>query len=184
MDFDIVNPYFRSSDYAEALKEKGVRLIAPLYAGSTADLPMIPPEIQSVFKGEGVVIIDVGGDDVGSRVLGSFADKIQKIDYDMLYVINKYRILSTTAEETVSLLREIELASQLKATGIVNNSHLMQDTTPAVISASLAYAEETSAAAGVPIRATVIPGFLADRLGPGYYPVNIYVHPPWVDGAV
>ena len=39
----------------------------------------------------------------------------------MLYVVNRYRILSTKPEETLPLLREIEGASYLKATAVVNN---------------------------------------------------------------
>ena len=46
VDLYIVNPYFRSSDYAAILKNKGVRLIAPVFAGTTLDTPTLPPEIQ------------------------------------------------------------------------------------------------------------------------------------------
>ena len=68
VDLDIVNPYFRSSDYGELLKNKGVRLIAPVFAGTTLDTPTLPPEIQSIFApGAGRVIIDSGGDDAGAH---------------------------------------------------------------------------------------------------------------------
>ena len=32
-DLDIVNPYFRSSEYGGLLEDHGVRLIAPVFAG-------------------------------------------------------------------------------------------------------------------------------------------------------
>ena len=35
VDLDIVNPYFRSSDYQATLAEKGVHVCAPVFAGST-----------------------------------------------------------------------------------------------------------------------------------------------------
>ena len=46
----------------------------------------------------------------------------------MLYVINRYRVLSQTPEEAAALLQEIEAASRLKATALVNNSHLGVET--------------------------------------------------------
>ena len=46
----------------------------------------------------------------------------------MLYV-NHYRPLASQPEDSAVLLAEIEAVSRLKATGIVNNSHLMKDTT-------------------------------------------------------
>lgn len=186
VDMDIVNPYFRSSDYAEMLMDKGVRVIAPKYARTTLDLPMLVPEVQSVFEDDGVVIIDAGGDDAGATALGRYAESIQAVNHDMLYVINRYRVLSTKAEQAVQLLREIETASHLKTTAIINNSHLMGDTTPETIADSLAFAEETSRVTGLPVRATVAPAFLAGRLGGDLDPerlyyVDVYVRPPWTE---
>ena len=193
VDFDIVNPFFRSSDYRDMLNAKGIRVIAPVYAGSASDLPMIPPEVSSIFEADGIVLIDAGGDDAGATVLGSYADKIGMAGYDMLYIVNKYRALSTTAEEAVSLLAEIERASHLKATAIVNNSHLMRDTVPDTVAGSFGFAQVVSATTGLPVRATVVPRSLADRIkaenagiiteNVGYiYPVDIYVRTPWADG--
>ena len=199
VDFDIVNPYFRSSDYVDLLNGMGVKVIAPSYARSTIDLPMISPGIYSVLEDEGVVIVDAGGDDAGVTVLGSFSDKLHTIDYDMLYVINRYRALSTTVEESVKLMEDIERASHMKATAIVNNSHLMQDSTPQTIIGSLAFADAVSLATGLPVRSTVVPRFLAGSVGGVFsgsnrerdegggigatdmYVVDIYVHPPWMD---
>ena len=42
-DLDIVNPYFRSSEYGGLLEEHGVRLIAPVFAGTTLDTPHTAP---------------------------------------------------------------------------------------------------------------------------------------------
>ena len=64
------------------------------------------------------MLIDAGGDDVGATALGQFAREIAGKPYEMLYVVNRYRPLSTEAEETVELLAEIESASRLKATGV------------------------------------------------------------------
>jgi hypothetical protein len=183
VDLDIVNPYFRSSDYRRVAEEAGVRVIAPGYAGSTLDSPALPAEIFSVFEAPGHVIFDVGGDDVGATALGRFAPKIQKIDYELLYVVNKYRPNTAEAAGAEELLREIEAASRLKATGVVNNSHLMGFTEAETIRASLPYAEQTARELWLPLRFTTAPENVAAALGDveNLYPVKIYVKTPWMD---
>lgn len=118
VDMDVVNPYFRSSDYSALLKKLGVELIAPVFANTTLDTPVLPPEIFSIFNMENAdIFIDAGGDDVGATALGQLHRQIETAGYEMLYVVNRYRVLSTKPEETLPLLREIETASHLKATG-------------------------------------------------------------------
>ncbi|MEE0060507.1 MAG: P-loop NTPase, partial [Acutalibacteraceae bacterium] len=63
VDLDVVNPYFRSSDYREMLEEKGIHIIAPRYAGTNLDTPILSAEIDSVFDiDDRMIIFDVGGD--------------------------------------------------------------------------------------------------------------------------
>ena len=71
VDLDIVNPYFRSGEKADMLREAGVRVLMPTFALSTVDIPALPAEIQSVFElPSDHVIFDVGGDDTGAAALG------------------------------------------------------------------------------------------------------------------
>lgn len=180
IDLDLVNPYFRSSDYTEFLKSKGVKVIAPVYAGTTLDLPAIPPEIDSVFESGEDVIFDVGGDDAGSIVLGRFSQRFRPGEYEMLYVVNRYRVLTTKPEEAAALLREIESASRLKATAVVNNSHLKQLTTAQDIENSLDFAKSTAKFLNLPLLFTTAPEKIADSLEiENLYPVKIYVRSPW-----
>lgn len=180
VDLDIVNPYFRSSDYSRLLEEHNIKLIAPGSAGTTLDVPALPAEIYSVFEKEGYVIFDVGGDDAGATALGRFSSKIIAHGYEMLYVINHYRPLASQPEDSAVLLAEIEAVSRLKATGIVNNSHLMKDTTRQTILDSLEYAAETAGRLGLPIKMTTVPKSITDTQDiPDPYPISIYVRPPW-----
>ena len=50
VDLDIVNPYFRSGEKADMLREAGIRVLMPTFALSTVDIPALPAEIQSVFE--------------------------------------------------------------------------------------------------------------------------------------
>lgn len=179
-DLDLVNPYFRSSDYRERLEESGVEVIAPVFAGSNLDLPAISPELYSLFAKEGEIILDVGGDDAGATVLGGFSHQIRELPYEMLYVVNRYRVLSTTAREAAQLLREIEAVSRLKATGVVNNSHLKEQTTAEDILLSVSFAKEVAEELGLPLLYTTVPKRLEqDVMLRNLYPVSVYVRSPW-----
>ena len=90
VDMDVVNPYFRSSDYSALLKKLGVELIAPVFANTTLDTPVLPPEIFSIFNMENAdIFIDAGGDDVGATALGQLHRQIETAGYEMLYVVNR-----------------------------------------------------------------------------------------------
>ncbi len=180
IDLDIVNPYFRASDSREMLENSGVRVIGPTLAGSTLDVPFLPPEIDGALKGEGHVIIDAGGDDSGATALGRYAGLISLRPYEMIYVVNCYRALSQTPEEALVLLREIETASHLKATSVVNNSHLIGQTEPETILKSVPYAKKVSELSGLPIKFTCVPETLIEKLDiPDAFPVVRLVRTPW-----
>lgn len=188
VDLDIVNPYFRSSDYTELLQSSGIEVIAPSFAGTTVDIPSLPSQIYSVFSmPDRTVILDVGGDDVGATALGRFSNETKKLQkYDMLYVVNQYRVLSQTAEEAEGLLKEIEHASRLQATGIVNNSHLQQLTTAQDVAVSVPFAEEIAQNLNLPVVFTAVKKELAQAAADSIqniYPVEIFVRPPWDTGA-
>jgi len=187
VDMDIVNPYFRASDYGPLLESIGAELVAPNFAHSNVDLPSITTEMYSIFTRTGRIIIDVGGDDAGATALGRFSRRLKERPYTMLYVVNRYRSQSQTAEETVELLREIEMASHLEAHAIVNNSHLMQYTTAQTVVDSFEYADSICRLTGLPLASTaaerrVIPEL--DAGGRRVWPVDILVTKPWETNGV
>lgn len=163
-DLDVVNPYFRSSDFTAKLP--GVHLVAPNFAGTTLDVPSLSAEVDALFDGPyDAVILDAGGDDAGSTVLGRYAPRICREPYEMLYVINQSRALTGTPEKAACLLREIEQASGLKATSIVNNTHLMGETTPELLRDSAAYARAVCELTGLPLRFSAAKQGLAAKSG-------------------
>jgi len=158
-DIDTVNPYFRTKDSAAELKAAGIELIAPEFAGSNVDLPALPAAMYDIiFESEKYAVIDIGGDDRGAFALGRYTPEIlRENNYSMLMVINMYRPLTSNASDTVEILKEIEIASGIPFTGLVNNSNLGVATTPETIEASLPYAQEVSNLSGLPIVATSCP---------------------------
>ena len=125
-DLDIVNPFFRTSDYAERIKGMDARLIAPEFAGSSLEVSTLSGEVDGAIGGyDGVLILDTGGNPDGAAVLGRYADRLCERGYICLYVVNRFRPESTTAVATAVVLREIETACGIKATHVFDNTHLM-----------------------------------------------------------
>lgn len=182
-DLDVVNPYFRSSEYGGLLEAHGIRLIAPVFAGTTLDTPTLPPELYSLFEpSAGRVFIDAGGDDAGVTALGGLHSQLEESGYEMLYVINRYRVLSQTPEEAVSLLREIEAASRLKATALVNNSHLGVETKRDTLLEALPFAQRTVELTGLPLLYSTAPDFAlepGETLPEGFRTVKRHVKFMW-----
>ncbi|WP_040197874.1 P-loop NTPase [Candidatus Soleaferrea massiliensis] len=181
VDLDIVNPYFRSADFTEELEAKGIEVSAPVYANTNLDIPALTAAIgQAIVQREKYVIVDVGGDDAGAAALGRYSEDIMARDYNMFYVINRYRYLTRDAEEAAEILSEIELMGKVKATGILNNSNLSYETSVEDILSCAAYAEEVSQETGLPIAAHVIrKDLLAQCPLERTYGVDIFVKPVW-----
>ncbi len=158
-DMDIVNPYFRTSDYKNILEKMGIEVVSPNFANTTSDVPSISAQIRRAFiESDTVSFIDLGGDDAGAMAISQFREDIK--DYNMIYVINQRRNLTTTPQETIDILREIERATGLKVSGIVNNTHLGADTSLDVIQQSIPYAKEVCRLTGLPLLYTTALDFL------------------------
>jgi MinD superfamily P-loop ATPase len=152
-DLDIVNPYFRTKDSEKELAERGISLISSHYANTNVDLPAIPAESYRLVQDKSIYgVVDIGGDDRGAYALGRFADAIKaEGNYRMAFVINRYRPLTSTVEDTVEIMKEIEEASGIKFTCIVNNSNIGPETTRETVIDSLEFAEKVSAVVELPI---------------------------------
>lgn len=165
-DIDIVNPYFRTKDSQAELEEKGIKLICSEYANSNVDIPALPQDIYSIIDNKEVLaVVDIGGDDRGAYALGRYAPGIIEEDnYDMLFVVNKFRPLTPDAESTVEIMHEIEAAGKIKFTGIINNSNIGNETTADDVLNSLTYADEISRIAGLPVVMTTVMAEVFDAL--------------------
>lgn len=184
VDLDVVNPYFRTADFQTLFRENGVRLIAPVYANTNLDIPVLPPTVGTVIRsGQGRVLLDVGGDDDGAVALGGFSALLTEAGYSMLYVVNSRRELDPDPAEEAALLRRIEGASRLQVTHLINNTNLGRETDSEVIAGSVPFVEELSRITGIPVLAAAVEeGRPAASLPWQTLPVRIYVKPPWEVG--
>ena len=165
-DIDIVNPYFRTKDSEELFNKNKIKLICSSFANSNVDIPAMPQEIYSITDDkEQFVILDVGGDERGALALGRLTPKIlEENNYDMFFVINKFRPLTRDAKSCLEVKDEIETACKIKFTGIINNSNLGNLTTSEDVLSSLNFAEEISKISGLPIIYTTVAQNLYEEL--------------------
>ena len=157
-DLDIVNPYFRTKDSAKELEAAGIELICSDYANTNVDIPALPQSMYAITDDRSrSVIVDLGGDDRGALALGRLAPAMkEENDFDLFAVVNMFRPLTTTAQDTLEVIEEIETASGLRFTGIVNNSNLGEETTVQTVLSSVPYAEEISRFSGLPVVMTTV----------------------------
>jgi len=154
-DLDVVKPYFRTRSARALLTESGIDLLAPRGPNIHSDLPIIVPEIRShLRRSNRRLIVDVGGDDVGARVLGSLSDVVPPDETECLLVLNFRRPSTPDPDGAVAMVREIEAVGRLPVTGLISNTHLMDETTPEVILEGLDKARETGERLGIPVVAT------------------------------
>lgn len=178
LDLDIVNPYFRTKDSIKEFERAGINLIASQYANSNVDIPALPQAIYSITDDKSInAVVDVGGDDRGALALGRLAPKIKEEgNFELLMVINCYRPLTRTVEETLEVMKEIESACKMEFTGLVNNSNLGRETSLEDILASKEYAEEISEKSGLPIVLTSVREDFAEELEgkmPNIFPLKL-----------
>lgn len=168
-DLDVVNPYFRSSDYPDLLRKAGVRLIAPVLARTTLDTPSLTGELDAVIGETKTdptrrLIIDVGGDDDGATTIGRWARMLETAGARVLYVVSAFRALTQTPQDAAEMLPEIEAHAHLRATAILNTSNLGDDTSVSDVRRGRAFAAEVARITGLPIAATMVPWTTAVRL--------------------
>ena len=157
VDIDVINPYFRSTERKAELEAAGIRLISPNFTSSGVEVPSIPAEIFSVFSDNSdLVIFDVGGDPVGSIAMGQYYGYFKELEnFEVWYVINCRRPLSSGADENLEMIGKITGVSRLKVTGILNNTNLAHETTVNDLMDGVDITREVSERSGLPIIGTV-----------------------------
>ncbi|MEG0356967.1 MAG: hypothetical protein RR580_04455, partial [Christensenellaceae bacterium] len=98
VDMDTVNPYFRSAESAEMLKQHDIALIAPTFANTNVDVPAISAAVFGAFESENA-IFDAGGDPVGAVALGGLFGYFMAVREQVMfyYVINARRPMQQNA---------------------------------------------------------------------------------------
>lgn len=183
VDLDIVNPYFRSREMRAELEQQGIRVIASSTADG-ADIPALSPEISGIFSADDTVsVVDMGGDPVGARVLSRFAHQINPALTQMWMVVNANRPQTNEPQQVLTFIRQIEGASRCTVTGLVNNTHLCDQTQTEDVVRGNTLCIEAAQATGIPLVCNLATKAVADRLPQalpgGVFPLDLRLKRPW-----
>ena len=164
-DLDLVNPYFRSREAVVPLQQAGLRVVMPRGGHQYADLPILLPEVKGLLQEHGTLsILDVGGDEVGSRVLAALAPAMDPSRHGLWFVVNANRPFTDTADGCLRAIRRIENTTGLRVTGLVSNTHLMEQTTAQMVLQGVALCHEVAAGLPAPLKLVAVMEQLADQL--------------------
>ena len=183
-DLDVVNVYFRSRGMKDLLEEKGIHVIASSVDAPTLDIPALSAEIHTPLLNKDYNnIIDLGGDKVGATVIARYRDMIDDEDYDMFFVVNANREKTQTAEEVMGYIDEIEAASKLKVTGLINNTHMLKATTIEDLEKGQEVCREVSKARNIPIKFVSCMESLVDQIPEDFegeiIPLSLMLRDQW-----
>ena len=185
-DLDIVNPYFRTRECEEALRDCGVEVVSSNFGASPyEDTPGLAPEIAACFlRTDRINVIDLGGDPAGARVLGRYKRYIPQ-SYEMWMVVNANRFYTRNAEAALKYLQDIETAAGLKFTGLINNTHCCEDTSVEDIQRGEALAEALSGLTGLPVVASCYMEGLTEEMQEvrtcgNKFPLALMHRPQWM----
>lgn len=124
-DLDQTKPLMRSRDTAAYLAAQGVSVH---YEQQTADAPTQAGGLVPLLREDTqYVILDIGGNDTGARLIGGYAHVLK--DADVWFVVNPYRPWSATVAHIDGTLSAILRASRLKKPRFLLNPTLGRDTT-------------------------------------------------------
>lgn len=194
LDMDIANPYFRSRERQKMMEAEGINVIFNTYGFDiTEDLPAITAALRGPLENEEfTAVVDVGGNDSGARVLKQFEKYFKRDDCELLCVLNANRPETDTVEGLLEHLHSIEIETGLKFHGLINNTHLLRETTADDIVKGYKLCRQVSDKLGIPIVWNTCREDLLDDLKQliadesiegleNIYPIKLYMRPSWLD---
>ena len=110
-DLDQTKPLMRSRDVESLLESAGVSVH---FEHQTADAPtQVGGLVPALLDEKRTVILDVGGNDTGARLIGGCAHLLKSAD--AYFVVNPYRPWSGTVEHIDGTLSAVLRAARLEA---------------------------------------------------------------------
>ena len=188
IDLDIVNPYFRSRERRDMLEDAGISVHGSVFKTEvTAELPALGADIRAPLEDSGcTVIIDAGGNDSGAIVLNQFKKYFLDDETTVLAVINANRPDTSEITGAVEHINAIELATGLEVKGIINNCHLLRETTADTVLKGHEFCRNVCIVTGKTLWCDCYPKGIVDAqdlsgLSDNLVPLGLFMRPTWLD---
>ena len=188
VDLDIVNPYFRSREQRDLLRSAGVGLYGSAFDKEvTTELPALGANLRAPLEDKDCrVIVDVGGNDSGALVLNQVSKYLTSDDSTILAVVNANRPDTSDLAGAMEHIGAIESATGLVISGIVNNCHLLRETTAATIIKGHELCVEICEKTAKQLWCDCYPAGIVDPgdlsgLSGRLLPLGMHLRPAWLD---
>lgn len=163
VDLDLVEPFYTLRPLKEELRRYGVEVLAwetkeTLGLGE-AGSPLYP-EARWALRRPGHIILDVGYGVEGAKVLHLLEGAARHPHLRVLAVVNAARPMTDTVDKIVAYVRSLGPVH-----GLLNNTHLGDDTTVEVIQAGAKLVAQAAGRLGLPVVATAVAESLKDEIG-------------------
>ena len=185
-DMDQTKPLFRSRDVADEMVRAGVVFHSNSDA-SVEDVASVPPGVvEAIREPESFVILDIGGNERGARMIGQYHAYINGDDSRVFFVINPYCPGSKDFDSIAETIAKISRASRVRRVHIISNPNFGAETTAEDVAeghrrlldilggrlqVSFACAMENLCAA------------LSARMGDVLVPIRRFIRYPWQDAC-
>ena len=163
VDLDVANPYFRSRERMDLLEAHGVAVYGDIFhsTGATAELPALTAALRAPLEDpECQTIVDLGGNDAGARVLRQFGKYFEGDEHELWAVVNFRRYETRDIETAREHVESIENELRMPVTALVNNTHLLRESTPDILREGYEKAQALAQSMGKPLLFTCYPAGL------------------------
>jgi hypothetical protein len=184
-DLDLVNPYFRTREARGPLADLGIEVVLPPEQYLQADLPILSPMVAGMIRQPSeLTLLDVGGNDVGAKILAALEDEFKDKSLSVLQVVNPLRPFTETIEGCLKIRAEIERASRLTVNGFIGNANLIDETTPDHIYNGYEFVQTLAEQSGLPLEFITIARELLPLIDIRRFlcpvlPIERQLVPPW-----
>jgi len=150
-----------------------------------ADLPVLSPAVAGMLRQPGrLTVLDVGGEDVGARVLATLADSLRDKHVHMLLVVNPLRPFTDTVTGCLQIRDRVEKASKITVNGIIGNANLIDETAVQDIYNGYDFVRALSAESTLPlmfitVAAELLPAIESKRFDCPILAIKRQLVPPW-----
>lgn len=164
VDLDIVEPCYTLRPIKKELEETGLTVLAwetrdTVGLGEAGNI--IKPECRWALYREGDVILDIGYGVEGAKTLNLLEGVAETPELQIFAVINIKRPMTSTVPEILDYIRELGPVD-----GLINNTHLGDETTPDTVQEGTRVISEVSSILGIPVVATAADQVVAKKIGP------------------
>lgn len=163
VDLDIVEPCYTLRPIKKELESAGMTVLAwetreTVGLGEAGNI--IKPECRWALYREGDVVLDIGYGVEGAKTLNLLEGVDETPEMQIFAVINARRPMTSTVEEIIDYIKELGPID-----GIINNTHLGDETTPDTVQEGARMVTEVSKILGIPVVATTADQEVAKKIG-------------------